>query len=114
MNNRVRYIRKTLGITQMQMSKDLCLSNGYLSKIELGQQPVNERLVKLLCDTYFVNKEWLLTGEGECFCERNVLVNDLLKTFDGLCVESQKYLINFASELVEFEHQLRNDTFNIN
>ena len=71
-NDRVKEIRKTLKMTQVEFAKTLGIKGGSLSVIELGSS-VTEPNIKLICtpnrlkDGFSVNVNWLRTGIGDMF-----------------------------------------------
>jgi len=68
-NERIKAVRKALGISQRDFCRGIYLSQGFYAKIETGAQKGNERVYELICTKYNVNKDWLITGKGEMFGE---------------------------------------------
>lgn len=66
---RIKMVRKTLGISQRDFSGGIYLSHSFYVKIEAGTRSPNERVYELISNKYKVNKEWLITGKGEMFRE---------------------------------------------
>jgi transcriptional regulator with XRE-family HTH domain len=66
-NQRIKEVRDSLNLTQVQFSQVTSLSSGYLAGVEGGKRKVNDRLIKLTCAAFNVNVLWLKTGEGEIF-----------------------------------------------
>jgi transcriptional regulator with XRE-family HTH domain len=66
-NERIRQIRQTLNMTQIDFSKTIYVSSGYTAEIENGHRAANDRIIHLICLTFGVNEQWLKTGEGRCF-----------------------------------------------
>lgn len=66
-NLRIKEIRLELKISQTKFSEMISYPSGYLSKIESGARPANDRLIKLICSTFSVNETYLRYGEGEMF-----------------------------------------------
>ena len=63
--NRLRYLRKKNRMTQEELSKILCCSKGYLSKIEKGDASINTSVL-MKYNTYFkVEMEWVLFGSSK-------------------------------------------------
>jgi transcriptional regulator with XRE-family HTH domain len=56
-----------LGFSQLKFADGIKLSKTYQGNIELGRQPVNDRIIKLISMTYGANEEWLKTGAGDMF-----------------------------------------------
>jgi DNA-binding XRE family transcriptional regulator len=66
-NRRIKQVRETLHFSQVQFSRIISLSSGYLAGIEVEKRKANTRLVKLISFSFNVNEKWLLSGEGEMF-----------------------------------------------
>jgi transcriptional regulator with XRE-family HTH domain len=66
-NQRVKRLRKELKLTQLEFSKTIAISSGQLACIETEKRMVNDRTIKLICDSFGVNNVWLKAGEGEKF-----------------------------------------------
>jgi transcriptional regulator with XRE-family HTH domain len=66
-NQRILQVRKALGFSQQKFAEGIKLSKTYQGTLELGQQPVNDRIIKLISMTYGANEEWLKTGAGDMF-----------------------------------------------
>ena len=67
MNQRVKLIRKQLGMTQEQLAQRLGIGKAALSMIETGRTGLSARNRHILVQELNVNPEWLETGEGEPF-----------------------------------------------
>ncbi|GHV39501.1 hypothetical protein AGMMS50268_41190 [Spirochaetia bacterium] len=66
-NQRILQVRQALGLSQQKFADGIKLSKTYQGNIELGRQPVNDRIIKLISMTYGANEEWLKTGAGDMF-----------------------------------------------
>ena len=68
MQERIKELRKTLGMSQEDFAKKLGLkSRGKIANIEFGKIEAEEDFVKLICKTYNVNYQWLTNGTGKMF-----------------------------------------------
>jgi transcriptional regulator with XRE-family HTH domain len=83
MNERVREVRKAIGINQAEFGEALGVGVAAVSKIELGQVGVSRRHIEAICRVYHVSRHWLETGDGEMFYSdentRRQLVEDLME-----------------------------------
>lgn len=70
-NQRVRSIRKKLGMTQGQFGKRISVAQTSLSQIEVGDREVTNKVARLICHEFNVNESWLRTGEGDMFVEHD-------------------------------------------
>lgn len=76
---RVRDIRKELGLTLEKFGEKLGVGKTAISKIEKCENSLTDQMAKSICREYNVNYDYLIYGEGEMF-------SDLPKTvLDELC-----------------------------
>ena len=71
---RVRSIRKQLGLNQTEFAARIGMTQGYITSIERGTRDVNSRLVKLICETFSVSENWLFAGDGDMFQDNDHLL----------------------------------------
>lgn len=69
MNERIKKLRKTLGLTLEKFGKPLGVTKTTVSRIENGGRNVTSQMLKAICLNYNVNEEWLIHGTGEMFAE---------------------------------------------
>ena len=69
MNERIKELRKSLGLTLEKFGKPLGIKKSGLSLIENGKSNVTDQMFVSICREYNVNPTWLRTGEGEMFSE---------------------------------------------
>ena len=70
MNKRLRELRKNiLKLTLKNFGESIGLSPSGISDIESERTPLQERHIKLICQTFNVNEEWLRNGEEPIFKE---------------------------------------------
>lgn len=65
MNERLKQVRKSSGLTQQQFADSINLSRNYIALMEIGQREPSDRTISAICRVYAVNESWLRTGEGE-------------------------------------------------
>ena len=105
-NERVKIVRKTLCLTQMQFSKIISLSGGYLAGVELEKRKVNDRIIKLICSSFKVNEQWLTTGEGEMFTQNpDEEFTKLISLFKELNSQFQDYILKQIDLLLEIQNK---------
>ena len=96
-NERIRGLRKSLGLTQQEFSSRLGISRNTVATYEVGPSSPSESALTLICKTWNVNPEWLRTGEGEMYFSSPM---DALKEFardNGLTKEEAVFLRDFIS-----------------
>ncbi|GHV93710.1 hypothetical protein AGMMS50293_00300 [Spirochaetia bacterium] len=105
-SKRVRHLRKTLNMSQVEFAKAIFISNGYIAELECAHRRVNDRITHLICLTFGVNEKWLKTGEGDMFyktpgekLQRMVgLFNELPPKFQDYVMLQVEQLINVTKE----------------
>ena len=102
MNERIKELRKALGLTLEKFGDALGVTKTAISRLESGERGVTEQMFKSICREFDVNEEWLRTGEGEMFKELSrsekiaVFLTDVLKDEDD---SFRKQFIEAFSEL---------------
>lgn len=66
---RVKEVRKTLGLTLDKFGEKLGVGKTAISKIEKGENNLTEQMTKAICREFGVDYIWLTSGEGEMFVE---------------------------------------------
>ena len=69
MNERVKELRKALGLSGEKFGESLGVKSPAIYKLENGTTKLTDQMIKLICLTYNVNEEWLRTGQGSMFNE---------------------------------------------
>lgn len=64
---RVKYVRKELGLTLERFGENLGVTKQTISRIENGINSLTDQMFKSICREYGVREEWLRTGDGEPF-----------------------------------------------
>ena len=68
-NERVKELRKALGLTQEKFGERVGLKKSAISQIESGVNGVTDQLHLTVFREFNVNEDWLRTGEGSMFVE---------------------------------------------
>lgn len=83
LNNRIKELRKALGLNQAQFAEKLGLKQVTVSGYELGTRQPNEAVLLNICRSYRVNPDWLRLGEGEMFLDLpDVVFEDIAQMYD--------------------------------
>lgn len=62
---RVREVRKSLGLTLEKFGEKIGMKKNSVSQIENGKNNVTDANVKAICREFNISEEWLRTGSGE-------------------------------------------------
>ena len=98
-NERVKEIRKTLGLTLEKFGERIGVTRGSMSNIENGNRNLTEQMTKSICREFSVDYMWLTTGEGEMFIDSD---DDFIERIDRIMAgedEARKNLFKFMLEL---------------
>lgn len=87
-NERFREIRKSLGMTQDQLSQRLGIGKAALSMIETGKAGLSSRNLNILVQEFNVNAEWVETGKGQMFTAEPNLNRFMLRTDSSIPLQS--------------------------
>ena len=71
LKDRLKQLRKTLGLTQQAFADKLGVKRNTVGQWECGINPLTDQTIFSICREFDVNKEWLRTGEGEMFVIRS-------------------------------------------
>ena len=90
---RVREVRKSLQLTLEEFGKKLGVQRAIISKIEIGDWTLTDRMTKDICRVYNLNYDWLVYGVGELFYDLpNVILDELCIEYN--CDSTDKKLIS--------------------
>lgn len=64
MNERIKALRKRLGLTQQAFADRLKIARGNIGAYEVGKNAPSDAVISLICKEFNVNGIWLRTGEG--------------------------------------------------
>ena len=70
MKEHIKELRKFFGLTQSEFGESIGVSRDVVGNLELGRVEPSELIIKMICKTYHVNREWLETGQGEMLVEQ--------------------------------------------
>lgn len=87
-NERIRYLRKDIGLNQRDFGAQIGLKNGAISWIEKPGNTVIDQNIHLICDKFGVNEKWLRSGEGPIY-EKASKKNDLMRWAEQLTSTSE-------------------------
>lgn len=114
-NQRIRMLRKDLGLSQKELGDRISLKHGAISRIEQSGVTVTDQNIRLICDTFNVSEHWLRTGEGDIYEKSNdtllkQLANqyklegerlELIRNFLMLSDEQQEAIVRAACVIAE-------------
>lgn len=96
---RVKEIRKALGLTLEKFGEKLGVGKAAISNIENGNRNLTEQMTKSICREFSVDYIWLTTGQGEMFIDSD---DDFIEKIDRIMAgedDARKNLFKFMLEL---------------
>lgn len=126
-NERLRFVREELSLSQADFGEIIGLSRSGVSEIEAGRRNVTEKHIKMLTiqpvDGKYINEEWLRSGEGEPFKKLSKeeeiasyvedllsdgtenplyeIILEIMRTYSELTPKSQEVLRGFSRKLLD-------------
>lgn len=101
MERRIKELRSELGLSQEEFANKVGLTKNYISLVETGKRELATRTAKSICRIFYVNEDWLVSGNGEMFLEKSKeslltdFFSDVLKPDSGF----KKRLVSALAEL---------------
>lgn len=71
MHERIKKLRKELGLTQQEFADRLNIKRGTMANYEIGRNVPIDAVISLICREFNVSETWLRTGDGEMFLQRS-------------------------------------------
>lgn len=102
---RVKKLRKELGLTLEKFGAPLGVQRSALSMIENDKSGIGDRTILLICREYGVSEEWLRDGDGEMFVP--VTRNERIARFAGELMKDETP--EFRRQLVEILADLNDE-----
>ena len=103
-NQRIRELRRELGISQDAFAARIGMTRGAITNIELNKLEPKELLIPLICKEFGCDEIWIRTGEGTMFRERSwqeevaKYVGEV-RSSQGAGAELQKMIIEFFAKI---------------
>lgn len=85
---RIKKIRKELDLTQAEFAESIGSVQNSVTGYETGRRNPSQPVIALICNKFNVNKQWLLTGEGEMFVKLSR--TDEIAEFVGKVLHSEE------------------------
>lgn len=113
MNERMKELRKALGLTQQEFADKIGIVRGNIATYETGKSKPGDAVVSLICREFSVNEDWLRTGNGEMFkaapsCALDMLADTyhlehseyiLIEKFVNMKPESRRVIMDYIREV---------------
>ena len=105
MGERVKELRKALGLSGEKFGEKIGLKRNSLSQIETGKNNLSEQNILAICREFNVNEEWLRTGSGEMF--KDMTLDEEIISFIGdiQCDASNTFKKKFISAIAKLSEE---------
>lgn len=128
MKERIRQLRKELGLNQTDFGERIGVKQGSVAGYESGARTPIDAVITSICREFDVNEDWLRTGEGEIFKERSPsdevgyyvedlldydghgnpfydMIIEMMKTYTELDEKSQTVIRNYFQSVADGIHK---------
>lgn len=99
MKSRIKAVRKSLKLSQIEFAQSLNLTQNFISLLESGARAPSNRTILDICSTFGVNEDWLRTGEGEMF--RPMTRAEEIAYFAGTLSAEDSFRSDFVAMLAQ-------------
>lgn len=95
MNERLKDLRKKLGLNQNEFGEKVGIGGTAISKIEKGNRGLTETLLRAICREFNVSEDWLRNGNGEMFSRQSTDLIEQLTQQYSLGLYGQQLLATY-------------------
>lgn len=97
MKERIKKIRRELGLTQQEFAERIGIKRNTIANYETGRNDPVDSVISLICREFDVREEWLRTGEGEMFKPKSYDMLDQLADKYNLSTTDRAVIEKFLS-----------------
>lgn len=101
MNERIKMVRNTLGLTQQEFADKIKVKRNTVATYEMGRSTPSDSAIALICNEFDINEDWLRYGTGKMFKEKDGSFTELLSELDDSDDDFIKSLIKVYMGLDE-------------
>lgn len=109
MKDRIKQLRKKLGITQQKFADTIGVKQNTVAQYEIGRNEPIDSVINLICKEYNVNPDWLRNGDGEMFLAPDTFSLDEYAKVNKLNKTEMSIIRNF----MELDPDMRQAVYNI-
>jgi len=103
-NDRLRLVRNSLGISQREFSNRISMSQSVYCDMETGTIECRERYLKLIVSEFSVSMKYLKTGEGSMFVSDSppdLKLENLIEIFKQFDSGTQDEVLDIMKSLLK-------------
>lgn len=98
MNERIKELRKNLGLTLEEFGSRIGMGKSAVSKIEKGLNGTTDQTIRSICREFDVNEDWLRNGVGDMFNQSQASILSRISS-DYNLTEKEKAIVAAFLEL---------------
>ena len=104
---RLKAVRHTLNVSQTVFAKSIFLGKSQYACLESGHRKIKETVLDSISKVHGVNKEWLLTGNGNMFDSEppDAKLEELINIYKKLNSHFQEYIIDQIKNLERIQQK---------
>jgi transcriptional regulator with XRE-family HTH domain len=109
-SKRIKQIRQQSRLSQQDFGKHLGVSRDVIGNLEYGRVEPKEPFIDLLCHVFDINRDWLLTGEGEptdTNIESRKNIDEAIRILGSLSPELQDYALDQMRGLLRVQGDIK-------
>ena len=110
MKDRIKALRKNLGLTQEKFAERLSMKRNTIANYEIGRNEPIDAVVSLICREFNVNEEWLRTGKGEMY---DIPTDDTALAASSLLENEDVPFYDIIKRIIQIYEKLDSDAQNI-
>ena len=108
MNERLKELRKCLGVNQEEFSAKIGVTRSAISRLESGDINFTEQMIISICRAFNVNRAWLVEGVGDMFTNLPETILDELALQFELTDDEKDLVTDFCELSKEQRHIVMN------
>lgn len=108
MKDRIKELRKSLGLSQVKFGERIGCSGGAIANYEIGASVPLKSVILAICKEFNVSEDWLRNGEGDMFVKEADEFATLAKAHPNLTADS----LTFIRRFVELPPEAQDATWN--
>lgn len=86
--NRLRVLRLFLELNQNEFADRVKMTQSQIALFEAGKRYLKDLYIKVICDEFDCNEDWLIDGEGKMFKKRKLSIEEYVSIYDLSDLES--------------------------
>lgn len=100
MNERIKILRKHLGLSGEKFGERIGVQRNAISRIETGKNGLTEANIKSICREFNVSEDWLRYGKGDMFNELSkISLDELMADADPLDLAIMKAYFSLDKDI---------------